>query len=182
MTQLSYSADTEKHYYRYYDTNGIASISSSVSPIHIQRGYDVLNANMQLLRHVQPFTQHTAQQSKQREQQSKQRLADQQLKNAYTNSQTAYAKKQESLSSIQKQINLQQKQLNNLYQDQISTKRQEQDYLRQNQNPPAIIKTRIQQNDLRLNQVKQRITSLQAHYRETQQEYDDIILRLKRLE
>lgn len=185
ISQMSFSAtsSTNKRYYRYYDANGVANLSSSVTPKHIQHGYDVLDQNMLVVQHVKPFNEQTsAKQAQHREQQSKQYMADQQLRNAYTSSQIAITKKQESLKNIEKQMTLQQQQLNNLYQDQVSYKRQELTYLRQNQSVPSQIRDRIKQNDLNINKTKQSVIALQIRYRKTQQEYDYIITRLKSME
>lgn len=182
VSQMSYST-THKRYYRYYGADGIANISSSVTSKHIRHGYDVLDQNMSFIQHVRPFNSETSiKQAHQRERNSKQYTADRQLKNAYTNSQIATAKKQESLKNIEKQIELQQQQLNGLYQDQISCKRQEQEYQRQNQTVPSAIKNRIHQNDVHIDEAKQGIIDLQTRYRKTQLEYDHIISRLKNME
>ncbi|MEB3754847.1 hypothetical protein [Acinetobacter sp. MD2(2019)] len=183
MLQSCFAAETDKHYYRYYDAHGIANISTSVTPTHIQRGYDVLDKNMLILQKIKPARpQNTARQASQREKQSKQNLADQQLKAAYTNSQIATAKKQDRLNSLQKQMNLTQTQLNTQYQDQIICKRNEQEYIRKNQALPNVIKNCAAQNTLKINKSKEILLNLQARYRETTQEYDYVIARLKTME
>ena len=170
-------------WYRYYDNNGVATISSSVSPAHIRRGYDVLDRRMQVLRHVPAFSSERAQQSAQSHTtQSKQRETDQLLKQAYTSSRTAELKKQASLKAIKIQIGIQQQRVKDIYTDQLNLRRQEQEYVRQGKSVPPTLKNQLKQNDLNINNGKASILSLQNNYRETQLKYDRIISRLKLME
>lgn len=170
-------------WYRYYDNNGIATISSSVSPTHIRRGYDVLDRRMQVLRHVPAFSSERTQQSAQsRAMQSKQREIDQRLKQAYTSSRTAELKKQEALQSIKIQIGIQQRQAKEIYTDQLNLRRAEQEYVRQGKSVPPTLKNQLKQNDNSIERSKSTILNLQNNYRETQLKYDRIISRLKLME
>ncbi|MCG2574869.1 hypothetical protein LVY74_15110 [Acinetobacter sp. ME22] len=170
-------------WYRYYDNNGVATISSSVSPAHIRRGYDVLDRRMQVLRHVPAFSSERTQQSAQSHAiQSKQRETDQRLKQAYTSSRTAELKKQEALQSIKTQIGIQQRQAKEIYTDQLNLRRAEQEYVRQGKSVPPTLKNQLKQNDNSIERSKSTILNLQNNYRETQLKYDRIISRLKLME
>ena len=170
-------------WYRYYDSNGIATISSSVSSSHIQRGYDVLDSRMVLIRHVPAFNAEKSKQNAQSyTQQSQQKEADLRLKQAYTSSRTAEFKKQEALKALQTQINLLQQKSKIIYNEQLSLRRQEQEYIRKGKSVPMLLKTDIQKNDLIIEQKKAALLDLQNNYRETQLKYDRIISRLKLME
>ena len=42
-------------WYRYYDRNGVANVSTSVTPEHIRHGYDALDRNMQVIKRNQAY-------------------------------------------------------------------------------------------------------------------------------
>lgn len=170
-------------WYRYYDRNGVATISSSVSSAHIKQGYDVLDRRMQIIRHVPAFNAERSQQNAQSYGiQSKQHEADLRLKQAYTSTRTAELKKQDALKAIKIQISIQQRHTQDTYQDQVSLRREEMQYIRQGKSVPASLKERIQQNDQAINHSKNAILDLQNNYRDTQLKYDKIISRLKLME
>ncbi|WP_111895633.1 hypothetical protein [Acinetobacter sp. MB5] len=180
---LLYAESPSPVWYRYYDTNGVATISSSISQNHIRRGYDVLDRRMQILRHVPAFNAKKSQYNAQYNiVQSKQKEADQRLKQAYTSSKTAELKKQEALQTIKAQINYQQYQAKDIYQDQLSLGREEQEYIRQGKSVPATLKVRLKENQNSIDRSKASILNLQNDYRETQLKYDRIISRLKLME
>ncbi|MHA3052175.1 hypothetical protein [Acinetobacter sp. ANC 4641] len=170
-------------WYRYYDRHGVATISSSVSSAHIQQGYDVLDRRMQIIRHVPAFSAERSQQNAQSYGvKSQQHEADLRLKQAYSSSRTAELKKQEALKAIKIQINIQQNHTKDTYQEQVSLRREELQYIRQGKSVPAALKNRIQQNDQAINHSKNTILDLQNNYRDTQLKYDKIISRLKLVE
>ena len=39
-------------WYRYYDKNGVANVSTSVTPEHIRYGYEALDRNMQVIKKI----------------------------------------------------------------------------------------------------------------------------------
>ncbi|HAB42964.1 MAG TPA: hypothetical protein DCE70_05315, partial [Acinetobacter sp.] len=100
----------------------------------------------------------------------------------YTNSHVALQKKNESLSQLKKQIAFQQEQMKQLQQDRVMFVRQEREYLRKGNNPPASLKANLENNQKNLISQKENIQSLQTRYRNMEAEYDRIIARLKALE
>ncbi|MFI7967050.1 hypothetical protein ACFMKD_24160, partial [Acinetobacter baumannii] len=104
------------------------------------------------------------------------------LKKAYSNSKTASIKRDQALVSIKKQINYQQEQLNQLQQDKILFKRQEMEYFRKGEPIPERHKALIENNLNNINRVKQTLETLSKTYNRTNNEYENIIDRLKKLE
>ena len=177
-------ADTSKvAWYRYYDQQGTANISTSVTPAHIRYGYEVLDQNMQVIKRNHSYNaQADLNQSSQRAVSARHRELDIKLKKAYSNSKTATIKRDQALLAIKKQINYQQEQLNQLQQDKILFKRQEMEYFRKREVIPERLKTLIENNLNNIYRVKQTLETLSKTYNRTNSEYENIIGRLKKLE
>lgn len=185
LTLASASSDTpaKAKWYRYYDSKGIANISSNVTPNHIRYGYEALDQNMQVIQRAKPYNvEADIRQAPKRAAQAQQQAEDLRIKRAYNNSHTARQKKNETLAQLKKQIAFQQEQLKQLQNDRIMFIRQEREFLRKGQNVPAHLKTTLTNNEKNLNAQKENIQSLQSRYRNKEAEYDRIIQRLKALE
>ncbi|WP_347455267.1 hypothetical protein [Acinetobacter thermotolerans] len=179
----SNTAPDKAKWYRYYDSKGVPTISTNVTPNHIRYGYEALDANMQVIQRAKPYNvEADIRQAPKRAAQVKQQVEDQKLKRAYNNSQTAIQKKNETLSQLKKQIEFQQEQMKQLQKDRVSFVRQEREYLRKGQTVPAHLKTTLANNEKNLHAQKENIQSLQTRYRNKEAEYDRIIQRLKALE
>ncbi|MBD1231126.1 hypothetical protein IC789_16660 [Acinetobacter seifertii] len=170
-------------WYRYYDQHGIANISTSVTPAHIRHGYEALDQNMQVIKRSHPYNSETdLNQSSQRALSARYREEDNKLKKAYSNSKTAVIKRDQALLAIKKQMNYQQEQLNHLQQDKILFKRQEMEYFRKGEKVPERLKALIENNLTNILKVKQTLELLSKNYNHTNNEYENIIERLKKLE
>lgn len=170
-------------WYRYYDKNGVANISTSVTPAHIKYGYEALDRNMQVIKRNKAYSvERDLQQSTSRASEVRKLEQDARLKRAYGNSTVATNKKNEILQNIKQQITLQNQNLKQLQNDRISLKRQEMEYYRKGNTVPVILKDRIKYNSENIARSKSYIESLQSNYQYTQTFYDDIISRLKKQE
>ena len=170
-------------WYRYYDQHGIANISTSVTPAHIRHGYEALDQNMQVIKRNHPYNSETdLNQSSQRALSARYREEDNKLKKAYSNTKTAVIKRDQALLAIKKQMNYQQEQLNHLQQDKILFKRQEMEYFRKGEKVPERLKALIENNLTNILKVKQSLELLSKNYNHTNNEYENIIERLKKLE
>lgn len=183
QSTLSFAEQPKAVWYRYYDSKGVANISTNVTPNHIRYGYEALDQNMQVIQRNRAYNAVTEEKkAPQRAAQAKQREADLRIKRAYTNSTVATNKRNEALVNIKNQINFQQDQLKQLQNDRIILKRQEMEYLRKGDPVPAMLKSNLNNNASNINNKKQQIQSLQSNYRNTQAEYANIIARLKAME
>lgn len=168
-------------WYRYYDKNGIANISSNVTPAHVRHGYEALDRNMQVIKRSQPYnTEKDLRQSSQRASQQKRNEDDLRLKRAYGSSKMAINKKNEALLNIKKQIQAQSEQLVQLEKDRILFQKQANAY--KANAIPKQLKENLQNNASNIQFLKKNIVTLQMHYRNKQQSYDTIIKRLQQLE
>ncbi|WP_286740836.1 hypothetical protein [Acinetobacter sp. UBA1496] len=170
-------------WYRYYDSKGIANISTNVTPNHIRHGYEALDQNMQVIRRNRAYNSEAdIKQAPQRAAQAKLQAENLKLKKAYSSSQVAIIKRNDILVNIKKQITFQQDQLKQLQNDRIYFKRQQIEHLRKGESIPTSLKNNIENNQKNIEAKKEMIQSLQISYRNTQAEYDNIIARLKALE
>ena len=183
QSTLSFAEEAKAVWYRYYDSKGVANISTNVTPNHIRYGYEALDRNMQVIKRNRAYNAALEEKkAPQRAAQAKQREADLRLKRAYTSSKVAITKGNEALANIKNQINFQQDQLKQLQSDRIVFKRQEMEYLRKGDPVPAMLKSNLNNNATNISNKKQQIQSLQNNYRDTQAEYANIIARLKAME
>jgi chromosome segregation ATPase len=170
-------------WYRYYDKNGVANVSTSVTPEHIRYGYEALDRNMQVIKRNRAYNATVdVQQSSRRESIARQREQDMRLKRAYGNTKIAATKRDQILASLKKQLNYQQQQLQQLQQDKIGFKRQEMEYHRKGETPPAQLKNNLDNNAKNIENVKRTVESLRNAYHKTETDYADIINRLKNIE
>ena len=170
-------------WYRYYDKNGVANISTSVTPAHIKNGYEALDRNMQVIKRNQAYNiEKDLQQSTLRASEVRKLEQDARLKRAYGNSSVAINKRNELLNNLKQQIALQNQNLKQLQSDRIILKRQEMEYYRKGNTVPSTLKDRIKYNAENIDKTKGYIENLQNNYRSTQSKYDDVINRLKKLE
>lgn len=186
LTTSTFADSTQQQkavWYRYYDKNGVANISSSVTPAHIRNGYEALDRNMQVINRSRAYNaEKDLQQSSSRASELRQMEQNNRLKRAYGNSSVATTKRNEILQNIKQQINLQNQNLRQLQNDRIALKRQEMEYYRKGNPLPVILKDRIKYNADNITTSKNLIASYQTNYKDTQTHYDDIIDRLKKLE
>lgn len=170
-------------WYRYYDSRGVANISTNVTPNHIRYGYEALDQNMQVIKRNQPYNvEADMKQAPLRAAQAQRHDSDNKLKRAYGNSNTAMLKKKDALQQINKQLAFQQEQLKQLQNDRILFIRQEREHFRKGEAVPAQLKTTLSNNQKNIVAKKEYIQSLQTSYRNTAAEYDRIIARLKAME
>ena len=170
-------------WYRYYDKNGVANISTSVTPAHIKNGYEALDRNMQVIKRNHAYNvEKDLQQSTSRASEVRKLEQDARLKRAYGNSSVAINKRNELLNNLKQQIILQNQTLKQLQSDRIILKRQEMEFYRKGNSVPVTLKDRIKYNSENIGKTKNYIENLQNNYRSTQAHYDDIINRLKKLE
>lgn len=182
-TLIHANTQQKAKWYRYYDSKGVANISTNVTPNHIRFGYEALDQNMQVIQRARPYNVETdIKQAPQRAIEAKKHIEDSKLKRAYTNSNVAAQKKNEALVQIKKQIAFQQEQLKQLQTDRVTFVRQEREIARKGKTTPQHLKLTLENNQKNIITQKENIQSLQSRYRNLEAEYDRIISRLKALE
>ena len=177
------TAVNKAKWYRYYDKNGVANISSTVTPAHIRHGYEALDANMKVIQKNRSYNaDQDLKMANTRAAQARQQEHDNKLKKAYGSSKIATSKRDDLLNNYKKQIALQQQQLKQSQKDRAVFKRQEMEYFRKGKPVPNDLKDRLGYNMQNITNTKKNIESLQMDYRNTQAQYETIINRLKAFE
>lgn len=179
----TFASSPKAKWYRYYDSKGVANISTSVTPNHIRYGYEALDQNMQVINRARPYNvEADVKKAPQRAAQAKQQEADIKLQRAYTNSKVATQKRDALLLATKKQMDFYQSQLKQLQTDRIAFKRQEMEYQRKGKTVPQSLINTLQYNEKNIDDKRKAIQSLHTHYRKTQEDYQKIISRLVTLE
>lgn len=182
-SELLAQSTAKAKWYRYYDKNGVANISSTVSPEHLRHGYEALDRNMQVIRKNKPYdAKYEIRNAAEIQRKARQQSEDLKLKRAYGTSQVAVNKRNDMLKKITKQIAMTQQELKTVENDYLILKQDENKYIKKKKPVPSDLKNRIHYNIQNTQNIKTRIESLQTEYRNTQAEYDIIIKRLKNLE
>lgn len=170
-------------WYRYYNSQGIPTLSSTISEQHLQYGYDSLDKNMHLIQHFSPFSgQQYAQEQAQREQAIARRISERHLQETYISSNRAISQRDRELSDIDGQIKRSQTQSLTL-----STSLNESITLaanleRQNKPIPAFLKNQLSTNKDLLNQSMANIAALKVKREQTSKQFNDAIATLKSIE
>lgn len=182
-TGTAFAKSIKPAWYRYYDHQGVANLSTSVSPNHIRYGYEALDRNMQVIQRTRAFNSEKASSHNTKASAySKQREADQRLKQAYGSSRVASQKRQENLTHLSKQIKLQQHQIHQLQKDRLVFKKQELQYTQKGRPVPLTLQHTLNYNQQYIQNGQKQLQSLKMQYQKNQAEYDRIITRLKALE
>ncbi len=177
------NSTTTPRWYRYYNSQGIPTLSSTISEQHLQYGYDSLDKNMHLIRHFSPFSgQKYAQEEVQREQAIARRISERHLQETYISSDRAISQRDRELGDIDGQIKRSQTQSMTL-----STSLNESITLaanleRQNKPIPTFLKNQLSTNKDLLNQSMANIAALKAKREQTSKQFNDAIASLKSIE
>ncbi len=176
-------SNTQTRWYRYYDSRGIPSISSTVSEQHLQQGYDVLDSHMQLIRHYPPFSADKyAQQQTIREQAIAKKINDRHLQETYISSDHAITQRDRELSDIDGQIKQSTQQSAHLSKSLNDNITLAASYERQNKPIPALIKAQLNKNKALLAQSDANIAALKTKREQTNKQFNDAITELKSVE
>ncbi len=170
-------------WYRYYDSRGIPTISSTVSEQHLQQGYDVLDSRMQLIRHYPPFSSDKyAQQQALREQAIAKKISDRHLQETYVSSDRATTQRDRELSNLDEQIQrsgIESKHLSDSLNGNIASAA---NFDRQNKPIPATLKAQLDKNKTLLSQSNANVAALKAKRDQTSKQFNDVIAQLKIIE
>ncbi len=170
-------------YYRYYDSKNVPTVSRSVSPTHIRRGYDALDRNMSLIYKVPPYNvEEDLKKEGTRAAQSIQQRKDLQLQRSYRNVAYATERKENALQTIQKQITQQYQRMNQLQTDRSKYLQQKSNYTLDRKPVPANLQTLLDNNEAHIKSTRNSIEQLKAVYAQQEQHFDFIISRLQKLQ
>ena len=169
-------------WYRTYD-QGTPALSSTITERHIRNGYDVLDRNMQVIRHVSPYVAAQYEQQKAlRDRQDAQRQADRNLVAVHISSLHAANKRDSLLSEMQTRQQFLQAQLNDLDQELARDIAAAAGYERRKQAIPEPIRQRLTVKREQDAQAQTNVKALQERQLEVTNQYKAIIGRLTFIE
>ncbi|GAC1381263.1 MAG: hypothetical protein NVS3B3_23750 [Aquirhabdus sp.] len=170
-------------WYRYYNSQGIPTLSSTISEQHLQYGYDALDKNMRLIKHFSPFSgQNYAKEQAQREQAIAKRIAERHLQETYISSDRATSQRDRELSDLDEQIKRGQQQTISLSTTLNENITQAANLERQNKPIPAYLKKQLSTSKDLLNQSQTNIAALKIKREQTSKQFNDAIATLKSIE
>lgn len=170
-------------WYRYYNSQGVPTLSTSISEQHLQYGYDSLDQNMHLIRHFAPFSgQKYDQEKAQREQAIERKINERHLQETYISSDRAISQRDRELEDLDGQIKRGQELSVTLSATLNTNVTAAANLERQNKPIPLSLKKQLNKNKDLLNQSKANIAALKMKREQTSKQFDDAITTLKSIE
>ncbi|HQV21685.1 MAG: hypothetical protein H6996_06835 [Moraxellaceae bacterium] len=94
-----------KRLYRYYNDKGIPTMSDQITDEHIRRGYDIVDRNMQVIRHFPPFDEAVYQKDKaKRDSAFKQQQEDARILRLFSSARDAELARNRQLDTLETSI------------------------------------------------------------------------------
>ncbi len=178
-----YSDMSSKRLYRYYNEKGIPTLSDQVSEEHIRRGYDIVDRNMQLIRHFPAFDEAVYNKDKvKRDAAFKQSQDDAKILRLYSSARDAELARNRLTDTLETSIGYNSLQL-------IRIKRLRADFVgdaalseRKSQTPSAKLKEQIADYDKKIKDLQALMDYQRAEQVKVKNEFVPIISRLLELE
>lgn len=178
-----YSDASSKRLYRYYNDKGIPTLSDQVSEEHIRRGYDIVDRNMQLIRHFPAFDEAVYSKDKaKRDAAFKQSQEDARILRLYSSARDAELARNRLSDTLETSIGYNSLQL-------IRIKRLRADFVgdaalseRKSQTPTAKLKEQIADYDKKIKDLQALMDYQRAEQAKVRSEFVPIINRLLELE
>lgn len=176
------SATPVIRWYRTY-ANGVPVLSATITEQHIRNGYEGLDANMQVVKRVPPYS--VALQARRKallDQQNAQRMADRNLVQLYSSSLNAAAQRDRLLRDLHGRRATLEKQLSELtltHQKDVASAAA---YERRGDRIPATLNQQLSTQQEQMQLLQQNLLALKQQESSTQHQYDQAIQRLVYLE
>lgn len=185
LTPMTVLADEGlgKQLYRYYNDKGIPTMSDQVTEEHIRRGYDIVDRNMQVIRHFPPFDEAIYQKDKaKRDAAFKQQQEDARILRLYSSARDAELARNRQFDTLETSIGYNSLQLQRI-------KRLRADYVedaaaderKTNKSDPKV-KARITEFDKQILDLQALITYQRSEQNKVTNDFIPIIKRLIELE
>lgn len=177
------SSNATPRWYRYYNSQGIPTLSSTISEQHLQYGYDSLDKDLRLIRHFAPFSgQKYDREQVQREQAIARRISERHLQETYTSAYRATIQRDREVGDIDGQIKRSQQQSVILSASLNESITLAANLERQNKSIPLYLKNQLKTNKDLLNQSQTNVAALKIKREQTSKQFNDAIATLKVIE
>ncbi len=175
-------AQPKIRWYRYYNSNGQPSLSSTITDQHLKYGYEALDRNMQVVKRASPYSADSyAVQKAKRDAQEAKRQSDLSLKKTYGSATQAAAKRDQILADMGSRKVYLQAQLTSLQRALGSDIAQAAVFERQGKSIPAGLQKSLDTNRKNVADAEQNIRAISERQQQVRQEYEEIIRRLNRI-
>jgi len=172
-----------KRLYRYYNDKGIPTMSDQVTEEHIRRGYDIVDRNMQVIRHFPPFDEAIYQKDKaKRDIAFKQQQEDARILRLYSSARDAELARNRQLDTLETSIGyntLQLQRIKRLRADYVQDAAAEE---RKTNKPDPKVKARITEFDKQILDLQALIVYQRSEQNKVTNDFVPIIKRLTELE
>ena len=166
-------------YYRYY-SNGVATVSRTVTPTHIRRGYEVLDQNMYLIKKVPDYNvEKDLREEKQRAVQFERHRKDLQIKRSFRDVEYATRKKNDVMKVLNKQLHQQYILMKQLQTDRSKYLTAKAKFLLNKEEVPTSLESNIYNNKQHIQNTRDAIENLKRTISDQQDYYDYVIHRLQ---
>lgn len=170
-------------WYRYYDSNGQASLSNTLTEQQMKYGYEALDKNMQVVKRVAPYSaEQYAIQKAQRDAMNAKKNADQDLKKAYGSSRAATTKRDQILADMASRRSFLVSQLSGLQATLSGNITQAANLERQQKPIPPSLQKNLAESRQNVNEAEQNIAAIDSRQQQVRAEYEVIIRRLAAME
>lgn len=178
--------DTDSaRWYRYYNDKNQPSVTDSITEEHITRGYDALDKNMQLLRHVPPQRRLTAEEvaaaKAARAAEARQKEEDMQLRRLYSRVSDAEHSRDRKLDSLQQRIDFATGSLARLRDSRTQEAQRAAALERTGKPVPPPLKESIANYDQQIQKLQADIQARKSEQDKVRQDFATIIERLQKL-
>ena len=179
----AFSDANSKRLYRYYNDRGVPTMSDQVSEEHIRRGYDIVDRNMQLIRHFPAFDESVYNKDKaKRDAAFKQQQEDARILRLYSSAHDAELARNRLFDTLETSIGYNSLQLQRI-------KRLRANFVgdaalaeRKSQTPTAKLKDQISNYDKQINDLQALIDYQRTEQTKVKNDFVPIIKRLTELE
>lgn len=170
-------------WYRYYDSNGQASLSNTLTEQQMKYGYEALDKNMQVVKRVAPYSaEQYAIQKAQRDAMNAKKDADKDLKKAYGSSRAATTKRDQILADMTSRRSFLSSQLTGLQTTLSGNIAQAANLERQQKPIPPSLQKSLAESRQNVNEAEQNIAAIDSRQQQVRAEYEVIIRRLAAME
>lgn len=172
-----------KRLYRYLNDSGVPMLSDQITEEHVRRGYDIVDRNNQVIRHIPPFDEVAyAKDKAKRDANVKQQQEDAKILRLYSSARDAELARNRQLDTLETSIGYSSLQL-------IRIKRLRAEYVedaaaaeRKIQAPSAKVTTQIADYDKQVKDLQNMIAGMRAEQEKVKNDFIPIIKRLNELE
>lgn len=182
---LALSDELGPRWYRYLNDKNQPTVTDTITPEHLSRGYDELNESMRVIRHIPPQRALTAEEQaaiKSRKAAEKQRERDdKQIQRLYSRPQDAELARNRQVDALQVRIDYASGQITRLRQSRTGEAQKAAVFERTGKPVPADVKEGIARYDKQLQAAQAEVDTRKAEQAKLMNDFEPVIKRLEEL-